>query len=49
MHFWDSKNAFFKSFIHNFGIETDIRDELGKLIISHDIPNKRENMSLDEW
>lgn len=28
-----------KSLLHGFGIETDIRDQNGRLVISHDIPN----------
>ena len=32
--------AFRKSFSLNIGTETDIRDFKGKLVISHDIPNK---------
>ena len=43
--FWDSpieknsKGALAKSFQNNFGVETDIRDYGGKLVVSHDIPN----------
>lgn len=32
--------AFIRSFEFGFGTETDIRDFNGKLVISHDIPNK---------
>lgn len=32
--------AFARSFEYGFGTETDIRDFNGKLVISHDIPNK---------
>ena len=30
--------AFENSFSHGFGLETDIRDLNGKLVVSHDIP-----------
>ena len=44
--FWKSKSernnmvAFERSFTHKIGIETDIRDYKGKLVISHDIPDE---------
>jgi glycerophosphoryl diester phosphodiesterase len=31
-------NAFIESFENGFGVETDIRDQNGKLVIAHDIP-----------
>ena len=34
--------AFSRSFALNYGTETDVRDYLGKLVISHDIPNGSE-------
>ena len=34
--------AFERSFEHGFGTETDIRDSLGRLVISHDIPSGKE-------
>ncbi|MDC0415210.1 hypothetical protein OAM25_02550 [Gammaproteobacteria bacterium] len=33
--------AFIRSFINGFGIETDIRDYNSELVISHDIPTKK--------
>ncbi len=43
----NSISSFKKALENNFGIETDIRDYNGKLIISHDIP-KYPNISLEE-
>lgn len=34
--------AFRRSFQHNFGTETDVRDCLGELVISHDLPSGTE-------
>ena len=34
--------AFSRSFALNFGTETDLRDCMGKLVISHDMPNGNE-------
>ena len=34
--------AFSRSFALNYGTETDLRDCLGKLVISHDMPNGNE-------
>ena len=45
--FWSSpeeKNtmdAFARAFEHGFGVETDIRDSMGQLLISHDLPDGR--------
>lgn len=38
----NSETAFRRSFDLNFGIETDVRDCLGELVISHDIPRGGE-------
>jgi hypothetical protein len=44
---WESKEkqntleAFNSSFSHGIGIETDLRDYLGQIIISHDIPKSQ--------
>ena len=41
----DEKNteiAFSRSFELDFGTETDVRDCLGKLVISHDMPDGSE-------
>ena len=35
----NSLDAFERAFMNGYGIETDIRDYRGKLVISHDIPN----------
>ena len=37
----NTSKAFIKSFRENFGTETDIRDYLGKLVISHDPANEK--------
>ena len=42
----NKKPAFIRSFENGFGVETDIRDYKGKLVVSHDMPNS-EAMSLD--
>jgi len=34
----NSLEAFERSFRHGYGIETDIRDSIGELVVSHDIP-----------
>lgn len=44
----NSKSAFERAFRYNFGIETDIRDCGGKLVISHDIPDGSE-MTVDNF
>ncbi len=44
----NSITAFERSFQLGFGTETDIRDSLGKLVISHDVPTGKE-MSLDKF
>lgn len=36
----NSLKAFERAFMNGYGIETDIRDYKGKLVISHDIPNE---------
>ena len=40
--------SFERSFKLGFGTETDIRDYMGELVISHDIPNK-DCMSIDDF
>ncbi|WP_281544075.1 hypothetical protein [Grimontia sp. SpTr1] len=40
----NSRLAFERSFNLGFGTETDVRDSLGKLVISHDMPNGEELM-----
>ncbi|HEG5396493.1 TPA: hypothetical protein SEZ58_001518 [Campylobacter coli] len=40
--------AFEKSFQNNFGVETDLRDMLKQVVISHDIPNEN-SLSLDNF
>ena len=52
--YWKSKSeqntatAFKRSFSHGFGVETDVRDYKGELVISHDIADS-SSMSLDEF
>jgi hypothetical protein len=36
----NSITAFKRALVHGFGIETDLRDFNGKLVVSHDIPNE---------
>ena len=38
----NSLQAFTKALDFDFGIETDLRDHLGEIVISHDIPRKDE-------
>lgn len=38
----NSETAFLRSFELGFGTETDVRDSLGKLVISHDMPRGEE-------
>ena len=53
--FWIKENekntidAFKRSFEFGFGIETDIRDKNGTIVISHDIPKSLENLSLKDF
>lgn len=44
----NSTSAFVRSVNCGFGIETDIRDYNGEIIISHDIPDKKE-LSLEDF
>ena len=52
--YWKDKSeqntaaAFKRSFSHGFGVETDVRDYKGELVISHDIADSG-SMSLDEF
>lgn len=51
--FWQHENdmntifSLEKSLKYNFGIETDIRDYLGEIVISHDIPGKNNPLFED--
>ena len=53
--FWKTKNeqnskaAFTRALEYGFGIETDVRDFNGDLVISHDIPASKTCMKLDEF
>jgi len=38
----NSSGALRRAFIDGFGVETDVRDYCGKLVVSHDKPNGRE-------
>ena len=38
----NSINAFSRAFLNGFGIETDLRDICGNIVISHDCPNGNE-------
>ena len=52
--YWKSKSeqntitAFNRSFLHGFGVETDIRDYKGELVISHDIADN-SSIRLDKF
>jgi len=43
----NSASAFMKSFSLKFGTETDVRDHLGELVISHDMPLGNEVRFID--
>lgn len=43
----NTKTAFERAFDNNFGIETDLRDIKGKIVISHDMP-KGDEMTFEE-
>ena len=45
----NSKSAFIRALECGFGIETDVRDYNGDLVISHDIPASKDCMKLDEF
>ncbi|MCM1513158.1 MAG: hypothetical protein NC112_08665 [Oxalobacter formigenes] len=51
--FWvdsDERNkdiAFSRAFSNGFGIETDVRDHLGELVVSHDVPQGSEMLFKD--
>ena len=45
----NSKNSFTNALDLGFGIETDIRDHIGKLVISHDPPNNDFELNLEEF
>lgn len=53
--FWKSKDemntrgAFSNAIKNNYGIETDVRDFCGELVISHEIPRGREALTFDEF
>lgn len=44
----NTPTAFERSFRHGFGTETDVRDSLGRLVISHDMPSGKEQL-FDEF
>jgi glycerophosphoryl diester phosphodiesterase len=43
----NTREAFVRSFVHGFGTETDVRDMIGHLVISHDPPTSHVQ-TLDE-
>lgn len=46
----NSEKAFIRSAEKNFGIETDVRDYNGKLVIAHDIPGPgKEHMPFEDF
>lgn len=55
--YWKLKNeqnqdsAFELSFQHGFGVETDLRDNLGRIVVSHDVPfeNCKKCTSLEHF
>jgi len=44
----NSINSFKRALSNNFGIETDVRDYCGKLVISHDIPTQ-DSIGFDDF
>jgi hypothetical protein len=44
----NSRKSFIKAIENGFGIETDIRDYRGELVISHDMPQEK-NISLEDF
>ncbi len=44
----NNEAAFIRSFINGFGLETDLRDQHGELVIAHDLP-QGECMSFDRF
>lgn len=44
----NSKTAFVRSFENEFGVETDIRDSMEKIFISHDMPKGNE-MAIEDF
>ncbi|YCO03487.1 PI-PLC domain-containing protein [Vibrio sp. VNB-15] len=44
----NTEEAFKLAFINDFGIETDLRDFDGKIVISHDMPSK-DNMTVTKF
>jgi len=44
----NSLNAIARAFQNNFGVETDIRDSNGVVVISHDCPTASNLMTLDD-
>lgn len=53
--YWKNKNeqntfkSFNSSFVRGFGIETDIRDLNGEIVISHDLPSSDSKILLDDF
>ena len=45
----NSPEAFRRAWGHGFGLETDLRDAGGEIVISHDIPGASPLMSLDDF
>jgi len=45
----NSNAAFARAFQHGFGVETDIRDLDGELVISHDMPRREGRFTLSEF
>jgi len=43
------KEAFSNAIRNNYGIETDLRDFCGEVVISHDIPTGKEILTFDEF
>jgi glycerophosphoryl diester phosphodiesterase len=45
----NSPEAFFRAWAEGFGVETDIRDQDGRLVVSHDPPVGKDVLSLDRF
>jgi glycerophosphoryl diester phosphodiesterase len=45
----NTRTSFLRAIENNFGIETDVRDHSGELVISHDMPIGDKNITFDEF
>ena len=45
----NSREAFANAIRNNYGIETDVRDYCGEIVISHDIPSGKDVLTFEEF